>query len=411
MGAVECAFFSQSAPGVIVAFSISDRAQQLQPSATLVVAEQAAALRAQGIDIIAMGAGEPDFDTPDHIKHAAILAIENNQTHYTAVDGTPELKSAIIEKLQRDNELRYSADEIIVSCGAKHCIFNLMQAVLNPGDEVMIQAPYWVSYPDMAKLCGASPVIIDCVEARGYKLSAAQLAAAVTDNTRLLVLNSPCNPTGMAFTAAELEELATALRKHPDVYIMSDEIYESIYWGDEPLRNLLQAAPDLRDRFFLINGVSKGYAMTGWRIGYAAGPSDVTKQMRKIQGQSTSNPCSIAQAAAAAALGGDQSCIDPMRDAFRSRQSCVEQAIAAVPGVDLQPGQGTFYAFLDCRVAIEAQEEIGDDVQLCEFLLNQAHVALVPGTAFGAPGFIRMSYATSQDKIKQAVGRIAKALS
>jgi len=394
-----------------VTLTISDRARELKPSATLVVAEQAAVLRAQGVDIIALGAGEPDFDTPVHVKHAAILAIENNDTHYTAVDGTAALKAAIIEKLKRDNQLDYAVEEIIVSCGAKHSIFNLMQALLNPDDEVVIPAPFWVSYPDMSRLCGAKPVIVDCIENPGYKMFATQLAAAIGKQTRLLIMNSPSNPTGMAYSANELDALAAVLRKHPQVAVVSDEIYESIYWGETRLTNLLQIAPDLRERFFLVNGVSKGYAMTGWRIGYTAGPAHIIQQMRKIQGQSTSNPASISQAAACAALSGDQSCIAPMRDAFHTRQQCVEKAVATLPGISFLAGQGTFYAFLDCREAIHADTRFKDDVELCEHFLNTAHVALVPGTAFGAPGFIRMSFATSIENIETAIQRMGDALS
>lgn len=388
---------------------IADRVKRIKPSATLAVTAKAAELRAQGKDIISLGAGEPDFHTPDHVKHAAILAIENNQSYYTPVDGTPELKEAIIEKLQRDNGLSYSADEVIASCGAKHSIYNLMQAMLNSGDEVVIPAPYWVSYPDMAKLCGAEPVIVNCADNPGMRITPRQLETAITDRTRLVILNSPSNPTGMAYTQAELEALAEVLRKHPQLSIMSDEIYELMYWGDEPLKNLLQIAPDLRDRYFLINGVSKAYAMTGWRIGFAAGPADVIKQMKKVQSQSTSNPSSIAQAAAAAALAGDQSAIEPMKKAFAERQAFLVDALNKLDGVTFTPGTGAFYAFVDFRGVIK-RLGMKDDIEFCAHLLETAGVAMVPGSAFGAAGHARISYATSMDALQQAMQRLNEAL-
>lgn len=390
---------------------IADRVKRIKPSATLAVTAKAAELKAAGKDIISLGAGEPDFHTPDHVKHAAIVAIENNQSYYTAVDGTAELKQACIDKLERDNGLTFKPEEIIASCGAKHSIYNLMQATLNDGDEVVVPAPYWVSYPDMAKLCGAQPVIVNCTDNPGLRMTARQLEVAITDRTRMVIINSPSNPTGMAYTKDELEALAEVLRQHPNVLIMSDEIYELMYWGEEPLRNLLQVAPDLRDRFFLINGVSKAYAMTGWRIGFAAGPAEVVKQMKKVQGQSTSNPCAIAQAAAAAALGGDQSCIEPMKKAFAERQAYLVEALNALDGVSFVPGTGAFYAFVDFRGVIARLDGVKDDVAFCAHLLEEAGVAMVPGSAFGAPGHARISYATSMEALQAAMGRLKEALS
>ena len=370
---------------------------------------RAAELRAAGQDIIGLGAGEPDFDTPDHIKEAAIEAIRSGQTKYTAVDGTPALKQAVQTKLARENDLDYALDEILVSSGAKHSIYNLMAAVLDDGDEVVIPAPYWVSYPDMAKLCDAVPVVIEAGQTNRFKVTPEQLDTALTERTKLVLLNSPSNPTGTAYSRAELEALGKVLEAYPRALIMTDDIYEHILWTDSGFCNIVNACPGLKERSIVVNGVSKGYAMTGWRIGYAAGPKPVINAMKKIQSQSTSNPCSIAQVAATTALQGDQSCIKPMLKAFRERHDFVVDALNAMPGIDALPGDGTFYAFPRVSDAMH-RLDIKDDVAFAEFLLNEAGVALVPGSAFGLPGYARISFATSMENLQSAMERMATVL-
>lgn len=370
---------------------------------------KAAELKAAGRDIISLSMGEPDFDTPEHIRAAAIEAINSGQTRYTAVDGTPALKKAIIGKLARDNKLDYEPNEILVSSGAKQSIYNLVQAVIDDGDEVLIPAPYWVSYPDMVRLAGGAPVTLSTTAANDYKITPGQLASAINEDTRLLMFNSPSNPTGKAYTRAELKALGEVLLEHPRVLICSDDIYEHIWWADEPFSTLGEVLPALKDRLIVINGVSKAYAMTGWRIGYAAGPAGLIKEMRKIQGQSTSNPCSISQAAATAALNGDQSCVEEMRQAFKVRHDWLVPALDALPGVQCTPGQGAFYAFANCSEAIE-NLGLDDDLALAELLLEKAGVATVPGTAFGAPGHLRLSFACELETLKKAVERISEVL-
>ena len=388
---------------------LSERVQRIKPSATLAVTARAAELRAAGKDIIGLGAGEPDFDTPDHIKAAASRAIADGQTKYTAVDGTVALKDAIIAKFKRDNDLEYARDQILVSSGAKQTIFNLFNAVLDAGDEVIIPAPYWVSYPDIALLADATPVSVFAGADQGFKITPQQLEDAITPNSRLLMLNSPSNPTGGAYSRAELAALGEVLLAHPKILIATDDMYEHIYWADEPFCSLVTASPGLYDRTVTINGVSKCYAMTGWRIGYCGGPADVIKAMKKIQGQSTSNPCSISQAAATAALNGDQGCIDTMNVQFKKRHDYIVEALNALPGFQCRPGEGTFYAFPDCSGAIEATG-VKDDAALAEYLIEQAGVAAVPGSAFGAPGYIRFSFATSLEVLQDAMGRIGDCL-
>ncbi len=388
---------------------VSTLVKKIKPSATIAVSMKAAELRRAGKDVIGLGAGEPDFDTPDHIKQAAIEAIHAGQTKYTAVDGTPELKQAVISKFQRENRLSFRPENILVSSGAKHSIFNLMKAVLNPGDEVVIPAPYWVSYPDMTVLTGGVPVIVATDQSQRFKISPEQLQKAITPKTKLLILNSPSNPTGMAYSRAELQALGEVLKAYPQVLIATDDIYEHIYWGDEPLSNMGVLFPELMDRLVFINGVSKAYAMTGWRIGYAAGPQDIITAMRKIQSQSTSNPCSVSQAAATAALNGDQSCLAPMREAFKQRHDYLIDALNQLPGFSVLPGDGAFYAFPDVTQAM-ASRGIGDDVAFSTWLLENAGVAVVPGTPFGAPGHVRFSFATSMNVLQTAVKRIARAL-
>ena len=390
--------------------TLANRIQRVKPSPTLAVTARVAELRAAGKDIIGLGAGEPDFDTPDHIKAAGIQAIKDGFTRYTAVDGTPTLKKAIIAKFKRDNGLDYAADQILVSCGGKQSFYNMCQAMLNAGDEVIIPAPYWVSYPDMVLLAEAEPVIVPTGVDSHFKISAEQLDAAITSKTRLFVINSPSNPTGVAYSRAELESLGEVLRKHPQVLIATDDMYEHILWSEEPFSNILDACPDLYERTIVLNGVSKVYAMTGWRIGYAGGPADLIKAMKKVQSQSTSNPASISQAAAQAALEGDQSCIEPMIKAFRERHDFVVEALNRIPGVVCLPADGTFYCFPQVQAVIDRLDAVNNDIELAEYLLDNAGVALVPGSAFGAPGYVRISFATSMDILKDALARLTKAL-
>lgn len=388
---------------------LSDRVRQLKPSPTLAVTQRAAELRAQGKDIVGLGAGEPDFDTPEHIKQAAKDAIDRGETKYTAVDGTPKLKQAIIKKFHRDNGLDYQADQLLVSCGGKQSYFNLCQAVVNPGDEVVIPAPYWVSYPAMVEIAGGVPVIVNAGIETRYKISPEQLDRAITPRTRLVTLNSPSNPTGVAYTHAELRALADVLLQHPDVLIATDDMYEPFLWSGESFANVVMIEPALKDRTLVLNGVSKAYAMTGWRIGYAAGPADIIKAMKKVQSQSTSNPASVSQAAAVAALEGDQSAVARMCAAFRERHNFVVGALNRINGLEVVPSDGTFYSFPNCEAAIR-NLGLADDVALAEHLLNEGGVAIVPGSAFGAPGHFRVSFATSLANLEKAVERFEKVL-
>ncbi|WP_018952478.1 pyridoxal phosphate-dependent aminotransferase [Thioalkalivibrio sulfidiphilus] len=387
---------------------LSARVQRIKPSPTLAVTALAAQLKAQGRDIIGLGAGEPDFDTPEHIKEAAIAALHAGKTKYTAVDGTPGLKLAIIDKFVRDNGHSYEPDQILVSCGGKHSIFNLFEALLDEGDEVIIPAPYWVSYPDMTLLADGKPVIVQTDQAQGFKMSPEQLEAAITPRTRLLMLNSPSNPTGVAYTRDELRALAEVLLRHPHVLVATDDMYEHIMFRGQAFCNILMACPDLYERTIVLNGVSKAYSMTGWRIGYAGGPKKLIGAMKKIQSQSTSNPTSIAQAAAEAALKGDQSCVVSMRNAFEQRHEYLVEALNAIPGVNCLPSDGTFYCLPSVKGAME-KLGLDTDAAFSERLLDHG-VALVPGSAFGADGHVRISFATSMDNLKQAVARIRQAV-
>ncbi len=394
---------------------LSKRVQSIKPSPTLAVTARAAALKAEGKDIIGLGAGEPDFDTPEHIKQAGLDAIKNGFTKYTQVDGTPGLKKAIIAKFQRDNGLSYTPRQVLVSCGGKQSFYNLAQAVLNSGDEVIIPAPYWVSYPDMVLLADAKPVIVYAGIEQGFKITPAQLEATITPNTKLFVINSPSNPTGAVYTKDELAALGEVLRKHPRVLIATDDMYEHIRLNDAPFVNILNACPDLYDRTLVLNGVSKAYSMTGWRIGYAAGPLDIIQAMTNIQSQSTSNPTSISQVAAEAALNGDQGCMAPMLAAFKQRHRLVVDGLNAIPGLKCLDAGGAFYAFPDAREAaanMKAKGKISEatDLALSEYLLLQAGVAVVPGSAFGADGYIRLSFATSNANLENALARMAQAL-
>lgn len=389
---------------------LSDRVQQIKPSPTLAVTNRAAELRAAGKDIIGLGAGEPDFDTPQHIKDAASKAIADGFTKYTAVDGTPALKKAIIDKFQRDNGLSYEPNQILVSCGGKQSFFNLALALLNPGDEVVIPAPYWVSYPDMVKIAEGVPVIVETDQSARFKMTPAQLDAAITSKTKLVVINSPSNPSGVAYTEAELTALAEVLKQYPDVLIATDDMYEHILWAEGGFHNIVTVCPELYDRTLVMNGVSKAYSMTGWRIGYVGGPQKLVAAMKKIQSQSTSNPTSIAQVAAEAALNGEQGCVQDMLVAFKERHDYVVAALNELPGVECVESDGTFYAFPSFKGAMAAAG-IESDVDFAEKLLNEAEVALVPGSAFGTPGHMRLSYATSMDVLKEAISRLKKALS
>jgi len=392
-----------------VSLSVSQRVQRVKPSPTLAVTALAAELRAQGRDVIGLGSGEPDFDTPEHIKAAAIQAIKAGQTKYTAVDGTAELKTAIINKFLRDNSLEYAPEQILVSSGAKQTCYNVCNAVLNPGDEAIIPAPYWVSYPEMVKLADGEPVIVSANIDDNFKITPDALAATITERTKLLFLNSPSNPTGAAYSRAELAALGDVLLEHPGIVVATDDMYEHIYWADDPFTSLAEACPGLYDQTVTINGVSKCYAMTGWRIGYCGGPKNIIQAMKKIQSQSTSNACSIAQAASVAALDGDQSCIPEWTAAFKQRHDYVVAALNDINGINCAPGDATFYAFPNVAGAIEAKG-LENDTALAELLLNEAEVALVPGSAFGAPGYIRLSFATGLDTLKEAIGRIARVL-
>lgn len=388
---------------------LADRVRQLKPSPTLAVTQRATELRAQGKDIVGLGAGEPDFDTPEHIKQAAKDAIDRGETKYTAVDGTPQLKNAIINKFRRDNGLEYTADQILVSSGGKQSYFNLCQAVVNPGDEVVIPAPYWVSYPAMVEIAGGTCVIVSAGIDTRYKMSPEQLDAAITPKTRLVTLNSPSNPTGVAYSQQEMAALAEVLMRHPNVLIATDDMYEPFLWSGEAFSNIVMVEPRLQDRTLVLNGVSKAYSMTGWRIGYAAGPADIIKAMKKVQSQSTSNPASISQAAATAALEGDQGCVFRMCEAFRERHEFVVAALNRIKGLEVVASDGTFYSFPNCEAAIR-NLGLKDDVALADHLLTEGGVAVVPGSAFGAPGHFRVSFATSLANLEKAIERFEKVL-
>ncbi len=389
---------------------LSQRVQKIKASPTLVVTARATELKAQGKDIISLSAGEPDFDTPEPIKEAAIAAIRAGDTKYTPVGGTPALKRAVMDKFTRENGLDYTPDQILVSVGAKQSFYNLVQALINPGDEVIIMAPYWVSYLDIVLLAEGVPVVISAGIDQHFKVTPDQLSEAITSRTRLVIINSPSNPTGAVYSPAELRALGEVMLNNPNIIVASDDIYEHILWTEEPFCNILNVCPDLYAQTVVLNGVSKAYAMTGWRIGYAGGPKALIAAMAKVQSQSTSNPASVSQAAARAALEGDQACVRQMRTIFKERHDFVVDALNEIAGVSCIPSQGTFYSFPDMRQVIDALYDIADDVQLAEYLLNQAGVALVPGSAFGAPGHLRLSYATHMQNLENAMERIRGAL-
>lgn len=395
---------------VLTTIHLSHRVQRIKPSPTIAVSQLAAELQRAGKDVIGLGAGEPDFDTPDHIKQAAIRAVQRGFTKYTAVDGIPSLKQAIVEKFKRENSLVFETDQILVSVGGKQSLFNLAQALLAAGDEVIVPAPYWVSYPDIVLLADATPVIVPAGGEQSFKITPEQLDQAITPNTRLLIINSPSNPSGAVYSRAELCALGEVLRNHPDVLIATDDIYEHILWSDEPFCNIANACPDLLARTIVVNGVSKAYAMTGWRIGYAAGPQTLIAAMCKIQSQSTSNPTSISQVAAEAALSAKQDCIRPMLEAFAQRHEHVVARLNEIRGIKCLPAQGAFYAFLDVREAIVAQAGVSNDIEMAEYILNEGGVALVPGSAFGAEGYLRLSFATGMDILDNALDRLQRLL-
>lgn len=385
--------------------TIANRLADLKPSPTLAISAKANELKAQGEPVINLSVGEPDFPTPQVICDAAIKAINQGQTKYTAVDGTPELKQAIQYKFKKDNGLDYNQDQIIASSGAKHSLFNLFLALLNPDDEVIIPAPYWVSYPSMATIAEAKTHIISTSIDQNFKVKPEQLQKKLNENTKIVVLNSPTNPTGMSYSLEELEALGEVLKQYPHVYIISDDIYEKIRWSHQPFHNIASAVPELKERTFVVNGASKAYAMTGWRLGYAAGPKEIIAAAKKIQSQSTSNPCSITQAATTAALNSDESFLEPMVDAFKDRHDYLVESINRLPGFRAAAGEGAFYLFPNVEQAIQ-NLNLDDDFKLAEWILEKAQIACVPGSAFGAPGYLRFSYATSMDNLKQAIERL-----
>jgi len=395
--------------------TLSNCVNRIKESPTLAITAKAAKLKSEGKDIIALAAGEPDFDTPDFIKEAAIKAIKDGLTKYTPVSGLPSLKEAVVKKFKRDNKLDYEINEVIVGVGAKQCIFNLFLVLLNLGDEVIVPAPYWVSYTDIVELTGAFPILIKCGIDQSFKITPEQLEKSITKKTKIVILNSPSNPTGSVYSKSELKELANILIKYPDIYIVTDDIYEHIRLDEQPFHNIVMVEPKLKDRCIIINGVSKAYSMTGWRIGFAAGPEKIISAMGILQSQSTSNPTSISQAAAEAALLGDQSCITPMLNAFKERHTFVVNAFNNIEGLDCIKAQGAFYSFPYAKNAIESlyrksKIKSNDDIAFSDYLLDTKGVAIVPGSAFGSEGYFRISFATSMDNLREALLRIKEAI-
>ena len=384
---------------------VSNNLKRIKPSPTIAVTTKAREMRAAGKDVIGLGAGEPDFDTPDNIKEAAIEAIRRGDTKYTAVDGTPLLKKAIVEKFKRENNLEYTIDQITVGTGGKQVLYNTFMATLNKGDEVIIPAPFWVSYPDMVLLAGGKPKIVKCDEKDGFKLTASKLEKAITNKTKWLILNSPSNPTGAGYTKKEVEKLASILLKKKKVLVLSDDIYEHIKYDDFNFFTIAQISK-LKDRTLTMNGVSKSYAMTGWRIGYAAGPSDIITAIRKIQSQSTSNPSSISQAAAVEALNGQQNFIEERAAAFKERRDFVVNSLNNIKGIKCLIPNGAFYVFPSCKGLLNKKTKIKTDTDFVKKLLEKEMVAVVQGSAFGLSGYFRISYATSMENLKKAMSRI-----
>ena len=390
--------------------NLSNRVHAIKESPTIAVTDKARRLREAGRDVIGLGAGEPDFDTAGFVLQAAKDAMDAGRTRYTAVDGAPDVKEAIIAKMKRDHDLDYRPSQVVVSSGGKNSLYNLVQSIVDAGDEAVVPAPYWVSYTDIVLLAGGVPVVVETDAASGFKMTPEQLESAITPRTRLLILNSPSNPTGACYRRSELAGLAEVLRRHPGVVVATDDMYEKITWDDEPFANILNAAPDLMDRTVVLNGVSKAYAMTGWRIGYAAAPDPISAAMRKIQSQCTSNPCSVSQAAAAAAISGDHGYVEERSRIFHERHDYVNRRLNELAGVSCVAGRGAFYAFPDFGGAIAAHRNANDDVAYAEWLLEAAGVAIVPGSAFGAPGFMRLSFATSMENLESALDRMADAM-
>jgi aspartate aminotransferase len=393
-----------------LALELAQRVQRIKPSATLAVSNRAQEMQDAGQDIISLSIGEPDFDTPNHIKEAAIQAIHDGHTKYTAVDGIKPLKIAIVDKFERENNLRYGLDQILVSCGAKHSIFNALSAILNPGDEVIILAPYWVSYPDMVKLCDGTPVIVKADIEHDFKVSAAQLKAAITSKTRAIIINSPSNPSGMSYDESELRALGEVILESPGIVVISDDIYEHHLWRNRPFMNIVNACPDLYDRTIVVNSVSKTYAMTGWRIGYVGGPAKIVGAMKKAQSQNTSSPPSISQYAALAALSGDQACVGEMTKAYKERHDFIFTELQTMPGIKCQPSDGTFYSFPSIEGLLNIKPEITNDIEFSEYLLNEAGIAVIPGSAFGSAGYIRICYTTSMEQLVDATRRMREAV-
>lgn len=390
---------------------LSNRVQTIKPSPTLAVTARAAKLKAEGKDIVGLGAGEPDFDTPQHIKDAAIAAINKGQTKYTAVGGTPGLKNAIVAKFKRENNLDFETKQILVSCGGKQSFFNLVLSVIDPGDEVIIPAPYWVSYPDIVLIAEGKPVFVNAGIEQHFKITPVQLEAAITPRTKMFVINSPSNPSGAVYTPDELRALGNVLQKHPNILIATDDMYEHILLSGQKFTNIVNACPELLPQTVVLNGVSKAYSMTGWRIGYCGGPASIITAMENIQSQSTSNPSSISQAAAEAALNGDQSCIIPMVDAFKKRNHFVTEQLNQINGVKCLLSDGAFYAYADVRQSMEflflnKRINVQNDIAFSEYLLENAGVAVVPGSAFGCEGYMRLSFATSMNNLEQALNRM-----
>ena len=388
---------------------ISQSLKKIKPSPTMVITAKARELKAAGEKIISLSSGEPDFDTPEHVKDAAIKAIKEGDTKYTAVDGTPELKKAISEKFKRENNLSYSTDQITVGAGGKHVIYNLMMATLNKGDEVIIPAPYWVSYPDIVMLAGANPIVVECSEEQGFKLTAKDLESVITNNTKWVILNSPSNPTGACYTEQEIRNLAQVLRRNPHVSVLSDDIYEHIIYDNFKFFTIAQI-PELKNKVVTMNGVSKSYAMTGWRIGYAAGEKEIIKAISKVQSQSTSNPSSISQAAAVEALNGTQDFISIRSKSFQERRDFVVSSLNDIDGINCLKPDGAFYVFPSCKGLIGKKDKSGKkletDTDFVQSLLENNNVAVVQGSAFGLDGYFRVSYATSMEKLKVAMDRI-----
>ena len=384
---------------------ISDSLKRIKPSPTIAVTQKARELRAAGKDVIGLGAGEPDFDTPDNIKNAAIKAIKSGDTKYTAVDGTPALKKAIVDKFKRENKINYTTEQITVGTGGKQVLYNAFMATLNKGDEVIIPAPFWVSYPDMVLLAGGKPKIVKCTEQEGFKLTPNKLKKAITKKTKWLILNSPSKPTGAGYKKKEIQNLAKVLIKNKKVHILSDDIYEHIKYDNFNFFTIAQI-PQLKDRTLTMNGVSKSYAMTGWRIGYAAGPKDIIKAIGKIQSQSTSNPSSISQAAAVEALNGNQSFIKKRSKAFKERRNFVVKSLNNIDGINCLTPEGAFYVFPSCKGLLNKKTGLKTDTEFVQKLLEKSNVAVVQGSAFGLDGYFRISYATSMKNLQKAMSRI-----